>query len=675
MAENDTLIELKEGDILCANGEDIENIYLIIKGKITAYATYGTFTFGAGAIACLAGGYYGICIYNYVVKEDTIVQRFKFSSISDIVKICNRYRDDYGRFVMVHNHFVMDMIKTYLSLLIKCRKKDSAFSLASSVNKWELDKFNGLAGIPADVASNFYSSNSYVAAAAMAEGARFTTVLNDACLQMAEFLGINMDYIPPEPEPEVVATIHEDANDGYYDEEIIAEMKGSLHKLLSYANLYEEEADEFEGMIKQLKQCSDKLSSDETVRRLRKDISDSFYTIYYKVFMHSLDEDIMPNYVKMFLNFGYMDDELISDKNLVALYKITQTIDDTCNNSHVYTIYNWLKHILWGEKEPSKNSLEQSYEDYMREQSRSGNLDITLDEAMSDSDLKLKYEIENMFQNTHRMTYGRVSSFIPVLIEENIYKPFNNMFMSADAIMNNINNVRSLDFSLFYRSTIYSNEQLGISKEYVYTEVLPDIILMPCVGSYGVMWQEIEGRARNTSARFMLPIFCSGQTDSIIINMLGKFRWELCKRIQGAYWNTVSEKSLTSEYYDYIQFYKKNRELSDAAKSKIRSSLLNARNNYAEVFAKDYEQWITYESKGSSKLNKVSRLIMAKYCPFTSKIRTVLKANPAYTEAFEYYERMRNIQKKRIDNICKILDGKEVTIPREIRETKAYYNR
>ena len=50
--------------------------------------------------------------------------------------------------------------------------------------------------------------------------------------------------------------------------------------------------------------------------------------------------------------------------------------------------------------------------------------------------------------------------------------------------------------------------------------------------------------------------------------MIGDFRWELCRRVQGMRWNDVTEHSLTSDYYDYVMFYSKNRDLSQEAKEK-----------------------------------------------------------------------------------------------------------
>ena len=48
------------------------------------------------------------------------------------------------------------------------------------------------------------------------------------------------------------------------------------------------------------------------------------------------------------------------------------------------------------------------------------------------------------------------------------------------------------------------------------------------------------------------------------------------------------EPSLTSEYFDYMQFYKKNTELSKDAKEKLQNSLVRAKNSFREMFVRDY---------------------------------------------------------------------------------------
>ena len=47
-----------------------------------------------------------------------------------------------------------------------------------------------------------------------------------------------------------------------------------------------------------------------------------------------------------------------------------------------------------------------------------------------------------------------------------------------------------------------------------------------------------------------------------MIRLTGEFRWEMCKTEQGVHWNDVTDPSLTSVYFDYLQFYRKNHEIS-----------------------------------------------------------------------------------------------------------------
>lgn len=169
-------------------------------------------------------------------------------------------------------------------------------------------------------------------------------------------------------------------------------------------------------------------------------------------------------------------------------------------------------------------------------------------------------------------------------------------------------------------------------------EVLPDIILLPNAGTRVTMWQETSGIKSDTPGRFMFPIFTALDVDDLMLGMVGYFRWEMCRRIQGVHWNDVREKSLTAEYCTYIQFYKKNHELSADAKEKIKSALIRAQNNYREVFVKDYVNWIKFESKGSFRLNKVSRDILIRYCPFAKGVRNELKTNPLYQASISRFE-------------------------------------
>lgn len=670
----DNIIELKQGEVLLHTNDEIKCLYLILSGEADIYSRYGRISVPAGNILGLSGSLYGLSLYNYVAKSDCTLRKFAVSGISELEKILREYPDTVSDMVIQNEHFIMELIKLYLSMMIKCKRKDPAFTPDSRLNKWELDKHNSIASIPADIKKEYFGANIGNSAGIIIENAGFINLLHEICLDMAELLNINNDYVPKQQDkavksPVPALTFSKD------DLFILDELKDSLDKILDYSEIDGDLRASVTDTFKRFKICGSKLSSDENIRLLRKQITEIFYDIYYKVFMKSLNDDSIPSYIYMFLNFGYMDEELAGEEASVLLYKIYKAGDSLFNNDNIFTMYRWLKLIMSGDKNPSRNNFDQSYEEYIRQEIKNNNIDMTEDAALNNCEMKLHFEIDNLFKSANYMTYGRVSTFVPVIIKENIMKNIPDALLSANIVTDIIDRIKAVDFSLFYRSIVYTNEELGVSKLYVYEEYLPEIILTPCIGSRGVLWQEINGRKRNSPARMLFPIFCTSIPENIFLNVMGKYRWEICRRIQGAYWNVVAEKSLTSEYYDYLLFYKKNKDLSEQQKEKLKSLLINCRNNYSEVFARDYQTWINYESKGASKLNKISRNIFARYCPFNKDIRNSLRNNSIFTDCIDYYERHMLNDRRKYDNLYKIMQTKNIPVPKEIEETRAYYSK
>mgnify|MGYP001409578523 FL=1 len=131
--------------------------------------------------------------------------------------------------------------------------------------------------------------------------------------------------------------------------------------------------------------------------------------------------------------------------------------------------------------------------------------------------------------------------------------------------------------------------------------------------------------------------------------------------------------SVIAEHCDYIQFYKKNHDLSIEAKEKIKSALLRGKNNYREVFVKDYQNWIKYESKGSFRLNKVSREILVTYCPFAKEIREELKSNPMYQNAWQRYDILMTKKIQRINGVYDKYQKAGGKITDELKDNLEYY--
>jgi hypothetical protein len=342
----------------------------------------------------------------------------------------------------------------------------------------------------------------------------------------------------------------------------------------------------------------------------------------------------------------------------------------------VITVYDWLLKIYRGEAEPSKNEFDMDYPGYLREQKNNGEIDADEERyLLNDAKSKVHFEITNFFSLGNRMTYGRITTFTPLLSEHNILRPLRSMYMSWKKLHDILDDIRQTDYSCFYRPVMYSNQSVGINREYLNREILPNIILMPNIGAKGSLWQETAGIRRDTPGRIMLSIFHTENVGDIMLRLAGEFRWEICKKIQGMHWNDITDPSLTSEYSDYMQFYKKNRDLSSDVKEKIKHQLQRSKNNYRNAFVSDYVSWVKFESAGSPRLNKIVRSIMVRYVPFTSDIFNRISSNPIYRDAIERRNIKLTQRKHTLTLLCQRIQSQGFDVPGELRAELAFCNR
>lgn len=381
-------------------------------------------------------------------------------------------------------------------------------------------------------------------------------------------------------------------------------------------------------------------------QRVRKELTNMFYDIYEKAFLRAAKARSISTVMELFFQFGVLDLKMAGEAHLDELLEAVDIIHKQQEEqnariaageafTHVYTAYQWLCMIYRGEREPSKNEFDVDYAGDLLEQ-RKNKMITRAQENELKKDLlkKVQFEIHNMFMTNNRITYGRITSFCPVLHEKDFIRSVEHMHLTLDKINGVINDIRALDYSCFYREVHFMAPEFGIDRTEIMKEVLPEVILMPNIGGRAMMWQETSGVKRDTPARFIFPIMTINELQQMMLETVGRYRWEICRKILGVRWNDIREKSLTSEFYDYVQFYRKNRDLSPQAKEKVKADLLHAKNNYREVFVSDYVGWMKYESQGSFRLNKVSRRIISDYVPFPSAVRKKLADNPMFKELF-----------------------------------------
>ncbi len=458
------------------------------------------------------------------------------------------------------------------------------------------------------------------------------------------------------------------------DTEIPPELSDALSTILIYGNCDEELADRFVSEIVTFKAMPDKDSTQDADRAFRNKLNNDFYKVYKSVFTASLENDSMPPAVKLFLQFGFVDAKLAGVGNSAYLLSIADSFQGAPDRG-IYTFYEWLLAIYSGTKEPSRNEFDLDYPAYLREQKNSGNISASDEKRMLSSPIdRVYFELENVFPIVNKMTFGRISTFCPILSSHNLIKPLPQSIVTPQRVIRTLEEIKQIDFSAYCRETTYIDENIGIAREFLQVEVLPDVILMPNAGIRGAMWQEIEGKRRTTPSRMMLSVIGLESIFHLMTRMTGEFRWEMCKRIQGAYWNNIAERSLTSEYTDYAQFYKRNHDLSPEAKEKIKLSLQKSKNSIKEMFIRDYSTWIMYEGKGAPHLNKIARSILFTYCPFPASIRESLKAHPLYSSLIERYQLQTNQKLHHLEMVCSKVEKNGYTVPEEILKQKEHYS-
>ncbi len=453
----------------------------------------------------------------------------------------------------------------------------------------------------------------------------------------------------------------------------VASLKNSMDQVLRYAEIDEADANVLKENIDFLVNTPDRLSVEDNVKKAKKAITPIVFKLYLACYRQFKKHIVAPSKaVELFLNFGYLDERLLEPEHLEFLCSIEpEQNEGPCK---VYTMVEWLDMISEGKREPSKSEFDEDYEENLRSLKKQGEItEKQQKEWLNDMDRRVEYEIMNMQKTNTRALYGQPTAYMPVLYKEAIFGYLDKILVTKKKINECIINLTKIDYSVFYREVVYSNSQVKISNEVVMKEIYPDIILFPIFGVNAAMWQEIGSKNKATPGRFCFPVMTNSNIDDLMIKMFGRFRWEICRCIQGIAWNDVKVKSLTSEYMDYIQFYRKNRDLSDEAKEKMKLQIQKGRNNSREIFLIDYEAWIKSEANGSMKLNKFARELIATYCPFEKSIREKLNVQRPYEIAMA--RNTRNNQKKaqEFDLKIKAIQKNSAEVPDEMMNTYIFY--
>ncbi len=471
-----------------------------------------------------------------------------------------------------------------------------------------------------------------------------------------------------EPENEVIEEIQGEDLD-----KLTRSLQGSLRKILAFSEWDPEKADRFERNINEFVQLQDRMLQSNEIRKLKKEITEQFFDLYMEVFLNAYRNDSLPPAVELFLNYAFVDERLIDREQLAQLWSFPRE-EQQPEPCRVYSLREWLTLIYEMKRVPSKSEFDMEYEETLRDMKKRGQVsDAEIRQALNNPKRWLDYEIHNVFSCNDRLINGQISTFVPILYGDSLSLKLSSSFTGKKTINDLVVRLLQKDPTVFYRELMYTNVAGGLEREYIMRPVYPEIILFPISGANGIMWQDISGKHRDSSGRFLMPRFFEGRPEDTMVRMLGRFRWELCRTIQGSSWNSIQVKSLTSEYCDYLQYFRKNHELSEEKKEKLKMQIQHAKGNSRETFVQDYEMWIKYESTGAIRMNKVAREILATYCPFAKQTRKSLAGQPIFDEAGARFERNLTRKLYELDLHYRNLEKDNINIPEEMLLTMEYY--
>lgn len=444
----------------------------------------------------------------------------------------------------------------------------------------------------------------------------------------------------------------------------------SLRKILKFVGYSDYEIEEYRELIDSYMVEKD----EEKQRVMRKELNKLFFECYRECIFSVFEVEGVPPQVQMFLLFGFMDEKLAGMQNAVAICKFTEHYM-AMEREHTISLFEWLCLIHRGDRMPSMNDMSVDYEQDLRDQLKNHEINESeFNLLMKDKNKKLDYELNNAFSIMRRVS-GSPTRFLAIFNEASLEKPLLKSILMNDEVDKTLYGIVDIDVNLFNHEYTYANPTAGIENVRIQKEILPDIILLPIIGSRPMMWQEIEGRNRQTPARMFFPKFLNAELRDQLIKSCGAYRWEFCKREQGARWQDISDPSICAYFNNYIQTFKKNNHLSQEQKEKVSAQYSKYRHNLKDIFVEDYCKLIANEAEGNIRLNRVSRSILMRFCYFNKDIRAELIKNNLYSEYINVVNNHIEHDKKLIQTMKKRIEDNGVSIPPEVREFEILVNR
>ncbi len=457
----------------------------------------------------------------------------------------------------------------------------------------------------------------------------------------------------------------------------LSEFQGAVDKILQWSEVPPEKMAQFKKDWDTLRKFKNPLdASDDDIRKLRRRVNLQYWEIFERGMLKFLKKrSDLPRYMRLFFDYGFMDETQLDPEHIATLSTASYGKGDAW--LPIYTITEWLTAIYDRKVATSISEMGLTFFEMLRQdpthRDKKWRKEADLPPEINSPEARVKFEIKEMLQMNCRLCSGNISSHLNILTRHQITQSLAKVIITKDTIVEEVKKIIHTDFGAFHREVLYTNEAMNIQREFIQTQVTPNIVVVPSIGTVIQFWQDREGNDRMSRGRLIAPIMATADLQMMLLRAIGTYRWEMCKTTMGPDWNNISVSSLTADYTDYVQFFYKSKELSEEIKEKIGEDMKRFRDDRAR-FVNDYTVYMRFESEGSQRMNRVSRKIFTKHVPFSKEIRERLLKLPSYTDVVQ---KSINIRKKKANELTPRYtkyERENKTLPKELVETRKFYN-
>ena len=305
---------------------------------------------------------------------------------------------------------------------------------------------------------------------------------------------------------------------------------------------------------------------------------------------------------RLFMRFGIIDPDLLSDEVWRTLYNENSSVGDT----GIYYLDEWLEAIY-------RQEIKHSSIDEIALQGDKAKKDASGEECLA-------YELLNISQ-MQRMVVGPRANLTTILTSDYCTPTRDNPLLTREWVYRTVKMLIPFDYTVFQRK--YRGEDI---------EVKPLWLILPGYGTRAACWEPWSPGSKRTGPRLLICLFPPRASLKTLIDGLSDFRWTFAKEDAMHYWLT---EGLTGKFLAMF-------------------SVKEQRQDMKALFRAFYREWILNEPRRVPKLDKRIREFFYHNCPYSDDVKQTLRGSGLFVRMIELEMAKREREEKEKEEIERI---------------------